>query len=933
MSMNHENKQCSCTFKDKLEEKSSLLCLTESKNDYLSNTSMRSKTSTRSKVSTKNTESDRMSGRSESILRQIEYSVERKKKINVENMRLSVVFPQMFSHSFVPTAKGVPISFCYDMEIDIDEPFDESEAYSFPDISINRTWKCSSKMAEDLAAQRFIKPGSHKGKGIAVFTSGGDSQGMNAAVRAVVRMGIYLGCKVFFIKEGYQGMVDGGNNIVEATWSSVSCIIHRGGTVIGSARCTEFRERAGRRKAAKNLVVRGITNLVVIGGDGSLTGANLFKEEWSDLLKELAEAGEITSEQAEKYLHLHIVGLVGSIDNDFCGTDMTIGTDSALHRIIESIDAIVSTAYSHQRTFIMEVMGRHCGYLAIVGALAAEADYVFCPESPPPVDWPDKLCKKLEQERLTGQRLNIIIVAEGAVDRNGEPITAEKVHKVVVDKLQQDTRITVLGHVQRGGNPSAFDRVLGCRMGAEAVMALMEATPETEACVVTLDGNQAVRLPLMECVRRTKAVAHAMADKNWELAVQLRGKGFARNLETYKMLTRLKAPVDHDPSKDHYTLAVMHIGSPSCGMNAAVRSFVRNCIYRGDKVYGICDGILGLMAGKFKLMDWPSVTGWVAQGGAYLGTKRAPPKEDQLPQIAQKLKEYGIQALLIIGGFEGYQTALTFYKARDKYEEFRMPIAMIPATISNNVPGTEFSLGCDTALNEITEICDRIRQSAQGTKRRVFIIETMGGFCGYLATVAGLAGGADAAYIFEEKFNIKDINQDVIAMAAKMSEGVQRGLILRNENANLNYNTDFMQRLFSEEGKGLFSCRMNIIGHMQQGGSPTPFDRNLGTKMGSKAVEWFSNQLKKCATADGKTSTMEADTAVMIGIVRRQYRFTPFTELIEVTDFEHRIPTYQWWMKLRPLLKVLAKHESTYEEEGLYITVEEMDLENDPPLV
>ncbi|XP_032684085.1 ATP-dependent 6-phosphofructokinase isoform X1 [Odontomachus brunneus] len=808
----------------------------------------------------------------------------------------------------------------------------------------------AEKMTEE-PAQKFIKPGSHKGKGLAVFTSGGDSQGMNAAVRAVVRMGIYLGCKVFFIKEGYQGMVDGGAYIEEATWSSVSCIIHKGGTVIGSARCKDFRERAGRRKAAKNLVTRGITNLVVIGGDGSLTGANLFKEEWPELLKELVDSGDITAEQSEKHKHLHIVGMVGSIDNDFCGTDMTIGTDSALHRIIESIDAIVSTAYSHQRTFIMEVMGRHCGYLAIVGALAAEADYVFFPECPPPVDWPEKLCRKLEQERLTGQRLNIIIVAEGAVDRNGDPITAEKVHKVVVEKLQQDTRITVLGHVQRGGNPSAFDRVLGCRMGAEAVMALMEATPETEACVVTLDGNQAVRLPLMECVRRTKAVAQVMADKNWDLAVQLRGKGFERNLETYKMLTRLKAPVESsDPTKevingcalpkqytlcgqDHYTLAVMHIGSPSCGMNAAVRSFVRNCIYRGDKVYGICDGVMGLIGGRLKLMDWPSVTGWVAQGGAYLGTKRAPPTEEQLPQIAQKLKEFGIQALLIIGGFEGYQTGLMFYKARDKYEEFRIPIAMIPATISNNVPGTEFSLGCDTALNEITEICDRIRQSAQGTKCRVFIIETMGGYCGYLATVAGLAGGADAAYIFEEKFNIKDLNQDVIAMAAKMSEGVQRGLILRNENANQNYSTDFMQRLFSEEGKGLFSSRMNIIGHMQQGGSPTPFDRNLGTKMGAKAVEWFSDQLRKCTGSDGKTVTTNADSAVMLGIVRRQYRYTSFMELLEVTDFEHRIPTYQWWMKLRPLLKVLAKHESTYEEEGLYITVEEMDLQNDPPLV
>ncbi|XP_031777056.1 ATP-dependent 6-phosphofructokinase isoform X6 [Nasonia vitripennis] len=788
-------------------------------------------------------------------------------------------------------------------------------------------------MDEEQVAHRFIKPGSHRGKGLAVFTSGGDSQGMNAAVRAVVRMGIYLGCKVFFIREGYQGMVDGGDNIVEANWSSVSCIIHRGGTVIGSARCMEFREREGRKRAAKNLVTRGISNLCVIGGDGSLTGANLFKEEWADLLKELVKDGEITLEQSEKYKHLHIVGLVGSIDNDFCGTDMTIGTDTALHRIIESIDAIASTAYSHQRTFIMEVMGRHCGYLAIVGALAAEADYVFFPESPPPADWPEKLCKKLEQERLTGQRLNIIIVAEGALDRNGDPITAEKVRQVVVEKLQQDTRITVLGHVQRGGNPSAFDRVLGCRMGAEAVMALVEATPETEACVVTLDGNQAVRLPLMECVRRTKAVAQAMADKNWDLAVQLRGKGFVRNLETYKMLTRLKAPVEIDPNKDHYTLAVMHVGSPSCGMNAAVRSFVRNCIYRGDKVYGIMDGVLGLATGKLKLMDWPSVTGWVAQGGAYLGTKRAPPKDDQLPLIAQKLKEFGIQALLIIGGFEGFQTGLSFYNARTQHPEFRIPIAMIPATISNNVPGTEFSLGCDTALNEITEICDRIRQSAQGTKRRVFIIETMGGFCGYLATLAGLAGGADAAYIFEEKFNIKDLNQDIIAMAAKMSEGVQRGLILRNESANSNYNTEFMQRLFTEEGKGLFSCRMNIIGHMQQGGSPTPFDRNLGTKMGAKAVEWFTERLKKDTTADGQAVSNSDESAVMLGIVRRQYRYTPFSKLIDTTDFEHRIPTYQWWMKLRPLLKVLAKHESTYEEEGLYITVEEMDKNNDAPLV
>ncbi|XP_053620699.1 ATP-dependent 6-phosphofructokinase isoform X2 [Plodia interpunctella] len=777
----------------------------------------------------------------------------------------------------------------------------------------------------DGTTQRFIERGAHKGKGLAVFTSGGDSQGMNAAVRSVVRMGIYLGCKVYFIREGYQGMVDGGDNIEEANWSSVSSIIHKGGTIIGSARCMDFIKREGRLKAAFNLVSRGITNLVAIGGDGSLTGANLFRQEWSSLLDELLENNRITKDQREKYKHLHLAGMVGSIDNDFCGTDMTIGTDSALHRIIEAIDAIVSTAYSHQRTFIMEVMGRHCGYLALVTALASEADFVFIPEKPPSVDWSVKLCDKLEQERKSGQRLNIIIVAEGAIDREGKPITAELVKKVVVDNLQQDTRITVLGHVQRGGSPSAFDRILGCRMGAEAVMALMEATPETEACVVTLDGNQAVRLPLMECVRRTKAVAQAMADKNWELAVQLRGRSFARNLETYKMLTRLKPPKEaFDASgkpSEGYTLAVVHVGAPACGMNAAVRSFVRNCIYRGDTVLGIHDGIEGFISGNIVKMEWSDVTGWVAQGGAFLGTKRTLPG-DKKSDIAARIKQFNIQGLLIIGGFEAYQAGLELYESRDKFPEFCIPLVVIPSTISNNVPGTDFSLGADTALNEITEICDRIRQSAQGTKRRVFVIETMGGFCGYLATLAGLAGGADAAYIYEEKFSIKDLQQDVYHMASKMTGGIQRGLILRNEKANDNYNTDFIYRLYSEEGKGLFTARQNVLGHMQQGGSPTPFDRNMGTKMAAKCLHWLVDALQK-----GPANTPES--ACLLGVVKRQYKFSPLEDLKAQTNFSQRIPKQQWWMKLRPLLRILAKHDSTYEEEGLYMTVEQGEIDSE----
>ncbi|KAK4291691.1 hypothetical protein Pmani_013509 [Petrolisthes manimaculis] len=763
---------------------------------------------------------------------------------------------------------------------------------------------------------QLIQRGMHKGKGVAVFTSGGDSQGMNAAVRAVVRMGLYVGARVFFIKEGYQGMVDGGDHIQEANWSSVSGIIHKGGTVIGSARCTDFRQRDGRVKAAKNLIKRGITNLVVIGGDGSLTGANLFKQDWPSLLSLLVKNGEITEEEKAANSHLNIVGMVGSIDNDFCGTDMTIGTDSALHRIIEAVDAIAATAYSHQRCFILEVMGRHCGYLALVAALTSEADYVFIPENPPPENWGEKVCNKLKQERSMGQRLNIILVAEGAIDQQGDPITAEGVKKVIVDNLGFDTRITVLGHVQRGGSPSAFDRLLGCRMGAEAVLALMEATPETEPCVISLDGNQSVRVPLMGCVLKTQAVARAMQERKWDEAVTMRGRSFARNLETYKMLTRLRPPKVVDAGKGGFNLGVVHIGAPACGMNAAVRSFVRNCIYRGDTVYGIHDGIDGLVEGNIQEMTWAEVTGWVGQGGAFLGTKRTLP-DKYFDQVAARLKEYKIHSLMIVGGFEAYHALLQLYEARGKYPEFCIPMVVIPATISNNVPGSDFSLGCDTALNEITEICDRIRQSAQGTKRRVFVVETMGGYCGYLATLAGLAGGADAAYIYEESFGIQELQLDVYHMAAKMAEGVQRGLVLRNENANENYTTDFIYRLYSEEGKGIFSCRKNVLGHMQQGGSPSVFDRNMGTKMSAKCVTWLTDQMLAHRRDDGTVFCDDASTAVLLGLQKRSYLFQPVIELKTKTDWVRRIPTDQWWLKLRPLLRILAKHEAAYHEEGI----------------
>ncbi|XP_008161162.2 ATP-dependent 6-phosphofructokinase, platelet type isoform X4 [Chrysemys picta bellii] len=770
-------------------------------------------------------------------------------------------------------------------------------------------------MADQPADKKFFENLSGAGKAIGVLTSGGDAQGMNAAVRAVVRMGIYVEAKVYFIYEGYQGMVDGGDNIVEVSWESVSSILQVGGTVIGSARCKEFRTREGRLKAAFNLIQRGITNLCVIGGDGSLTGANLFREEWSGLLEELAQSGKIEEEAVKKYVYLNIVGMVGSIDNDFCGTDMTIGTDSALHRIIEVVDAIMTTAQSHQRTFVLEVMGRHCGYLALVSALACGADWVFIPEYPPEEGWEDQMCVKLSENRARKKRLNIIIVAEGAIDSHNKSITSEKVKDLVVQQLGFDTRVTILGHVQRGGTPSAFDRILASRMGVEAVLALLEATADTPACVVSLSGNQAVRLPLMECVQMTQEVQKAMDERKFCEAVRLRGRSFENNLNTYKLLSHRKPdtelPKDHLSCSTNFNVAVLNVGAPAAGMNAAVRSAVRVGITEGHTMFAVIDGFEGFANGQIKEISWGDVGGWTGQGGSLLGTKRTLPAK-YLEKIADQMRTNNINALMVIGGFEAYESCLQLAEARARFEEFCIPICVLPATISNNVPGTDLSIGADTALNAIVETCDRIKQSASGTKRRVFIIETMGGYCGYLANMGGLAAGADAAYIFEEKFDIRELQANVEHLTEKMKTSIQRGLVLRNENSNENYTTDFIYQLYSEEGKGVFDCRKNVLGHMQQGGAPSPFDRNFGTKISAKAIQWISKKLRETYRR-GKVFANTEDSVCLLGMRRRNLLFQPVVELKDQADFVHRIPKEQWWLKLRPLMKILAKYKTSYD--------------------
>ena len=727
---------------------------------------------------------------------------------------------------------------------------------------------------------------------LGVLTSGGDAQGMNAAVRAVVRTALAAGAEPYALLEGWEGAVRGGKYIKKMDWSSVSSILNRGGTAIGTARSQEFREYEGRQKSVAHLIERGIDRLIVIGGDGSLTGANEFRKEWSAHLEDLVASGEITAEQAAAHPSLTLIGLVASIDNDLVGSDMTIGTDSALARIVDAMDMISSTAAAHQRTFIVEVMGRRCGYLPLMAAVAGGADYVFAPEMPAQDGWQREMAEKLEAGREAGRRESMIVVAEGARDCAGQRITADDVKRALEQELNVDARVTILGHIQRGGAPSAYDRWMSTLLGYCAVQEVLEPAAVGTASILGVRRNRVARLPLEKTVEDTRAVEKLVEQGDYEAARRARGTSFYQMGNIFEILSA--PPTDQEVAKNAKRVAVLHAGGLAPGMNTAARAVVRLGLNKGWEILGVQGSWAGLTDENIRTLRWDDVEGWAFDGGAVLGTRRPVPSKRDFYHLARAIERNDIDALIVIGGFAAYEAVRDMWEERFNYPALEIPMVLLPTTIDNNLPGSELSIGADTAINNAVWALDRMKESAAAS-RRCFVAEAMGRKCGYLALMSGMASGAEYVYLNEEPLTLDGLSEDIDLLRKSFKVGRNVFLVVMNEETSTHYDRRFLAQAMEAAGEGLFDVRNSALGYIQQGGDPTAFDRLLATRLANAAVKQLRKQFKK-----------EQHKAVYLGVAPDGITVQRIERMNQEIDFEARRPKDQWWLPLREVTELVS---------------------------
>jgi 6-phosphofructokinase 1 len=444
---------------------------------------------------------------------------------------------------------------------------------------------------------------------------------------------------------------------------------------------------------------------------------------------------------------------------------------------------------------------------------------------------------------------------------------------------------------------------------------------------------------------KTHSVAEAISQKDFAKAMELRDPLFASAYDSYLEATLMTGPsVKLLPENERLRIGIIHTGAPAGGMNAATRVAARLCLNRGHVPLGIRNGFSGLLRDEVYPLKWQNLFGWQIKGGSELGTNRDHPKPLpngpaispktggdflDLGQIAYHLQKHDIHALMVVGGFEAYTSILTLNHAREMYPAFCIPMVHLPATVSNNVPGTESTVGCDTALNAIVEACDRIKLSANASRNRVFVVEVQGGNCGYLASMGALITGAAKAYIPEIGININMLRSDLQHLVRRYKEEDRRGIpnegrvVLRSENTGPSvYSTETISGILKAEGQGVFDSRTAVLGHLQQGGTPSPMDRIRATRLAVHCIDWIQRSGKESnisKTSEGvEIYTKRKDHACVVGVNGSEITFSSVQDLLPEADLKERRNKTAWWMEVNNYTRILAKYEYREEEdEGL----------------
>jgi len=664
-------------------------------------------------------------------------------------------------------------------------------------------------------------------KKIAVMTSGGDAPGMNAAVRGIVRAALQEGWAVYGIRDAYRGLAAGDSHMFPLEAGSVGASFREGGTFLGSARFTDI---AGSSQQAQNLKLAalsnlgeaGISGLVVIGGDGSLTGAQ-------ELFAFLQTQRQRLPEKFRD-MHLAIAGIPGSIDNDIPCTDMSIGVDTTLNTIVECIDKLRDTATSHKRVSIVEVMGRLRGYLAVMSGLATGADHIFIREQPVSREELFSLLSTLQKSFDHGQQAGIIIRSEGAAFST--PFIKETIATLL--EPRRDVRETILGHLQRGGYPTAFERVLAMRLGVKAVQLLKEGF--TDPLFIGIRDNRP----------SVTTIAEVLAKKN---APAFRDTLSNNTRACYQLAAQLEKPPAKTGSKK--LIAILTDGNNVSGMNMAVRSVARLALNAGLQATGIKGGFCGLLQDEERIapLHWEmlEMKSILRRPGSLLGVSREEVLDDEqmLTRAAAGLENLHVDGLITVGNLRSYHLANRLAHITG------IPVVGIPADANCNLPGTNWVIGMDSALNDLTREIDRAADAAH-VQNKIFIIHLKWHYCYCLVHLAALAGGADQLIIDSRESDTEDSSFFQHQVTEKI-KGLRKIVSGRKLGATVVFFSRCadtaesalacIKKTIREEEIGLTPTVVPL--ETSYGGSiPTAFDRVLAKRFGAIAFDVLQERLK-----------------------------------------------------------------------------------------